>query len=90
MSLRNAMRQSRLLTFAVIAFMAWLVVTLVRVWSDMGARWETGAAGGYIGSNPIGGAMGVLVMLGLLALLLVFYSEVGHSDPGPSTWPPEE
>ena len=84
------MRQSRVLTLVLLTLMVWLLVTILRIGVDVTRRWEPGAAGEYIGASPIGGAMGVLVMLGVLVLLLVLYSEVGHSEPGPSTWPPEE
>lgn len=84
------MRQSRVLTFVLLALMVWLLVTVFRIGADVLSRWDPSAAGQYIGSNPIGGAMGILVMLGVLGLLLVLFSEVGHSEPGPSTWPPEK
>lgn len=82
------MEQSRLLTFVVFALLAWLLVTVFRVVADMNSIWT--ATGDPIGPTAMGGIMGILVMLGLVVLFVVYFSELGSAGPGPSTWPPEE
>lgn len=87
MSLRTGFRQSGVLTFAVLAIMAWLVLNALKVGSLVQSplAWETPT----VGQGALGGLVGLLVMVTFLGLLLVLFSEIGHGDPAPDTWPPE-
>ncbi|QCJ46024.1 hypothetical protein [Haloprofundus sp. MHR1] len=88
MSLRNGFRQSWVLTFGIVAAMAWLTLTAVRVFSlvESPLTWTTPTAG----TGAMGGLVGLVVMAVFVGVLLVLFSELGESDPAPSTWPPEK
>ncbi|WP_101298265.1 hypothetical protein [Halegenticoccus soli] len=86
MSLKTALGQSRVLTFAVLAIAAWLLLTTLNVVESMESVWNPTT----VGQTAAGGIAGVLVMAGILALLVFLYSEIGESSPAPQRWPPEE
>lgn len=88
MSLRNAIDQSRILTFVLLGIGLWLLIALFSVWSTMDNPWEV--TGSYVGPNPIGGIIGIVVMAATLILLVVLYSALETEGPAPSAWPPEE
>lgn len=87
MGIRNAVGQSGLLTAMVVAIMAWFVVVAFRTFNSMESIWVPSDNIGYIAAS---GIMGLGVMLAVLALLFVFFGELGESDPGPEPWAPEE
>ncbi|WP_224448788.1 hypothetical protein [Haloprofundus salilacus] len=87
MSLRNGFRQSWVLTFGILAAMAWLTLTALRVFSlvESPLAWTTPT----LGTGAMGGLVGIVVMVVFVGVLLVLFGELGESDPAPSTWPPE-
>ncbi|WP_224333906.1 hypothetical protein [Haloprofundus halobius] len=87
MSLRNGFRQSSVLTFGILAAMAWLALTAVQVFSSVESplTW----ADPPVGTGAMGGLVGIGVMVVFVGVLLVLFSELGHSDPAPEAWPPE-
>ncbi|NHN64871.1 hypothetical protein G9463_16400 [Haloarcula sp. JP-Z28] len=87
MTLRTAVRQSKILTFVVLGAFVWLLLTLFEVLStiDLATGTET-----YVGQNALGGIAGVLVLTIVLGALVVLYSEITESDPAPQSWPPSE
>lgn len=87
MTLRTAVRQSKILTFVVLGAFVWLLLTLFEVLSTIDLA--TGTAT-YVGQNALGGVAGVLVLTIVLGALVVLYSEITESDPAPQSWPPSE
>ncbi|EMA16180.1 MULTISPECIES: hypothetical protein [Haloarcula] len=87
MTLRTAVRQSKILTFVVLGAFVWLLLTLFEVLSTIDLA--TGTAT-YVGQNALGGIAGVLVLTIVLGALVVLYSEITESDPAPQSWPPSE
>ncbi|MEF8782804.1 MAG: hypothetical protein V5A39_07370 [Haloarculaceae archaeon] len=89
MSSRTALKQSKILTFAVLAAFVWLLFGLLRVATAF--NWyEFSGAADFLGRNAVGGIVGVLVLVVLLSVLVVLYSELSSADPTPDTWPPSE
>ncbi|WP_420181813.1 hypothetical protein ACNO8S_09070 [Haloarcula sp. KBTZ06] len=87
MTLRTAVRQSKILTFVVLGAFVWLLLTLFEVLSTIDLA--TGTAT-FVGQNALGGIAGVLVLTIVLGALVVLYSEITESDPAPQSWPPSE
>lgn len=88
MSLRNALQNSRILTFGIIAAFVWLLLNLITV---VGAfDWYAAGAGDFIGQNAIGGIVGSIVLLVILGGFVALYSEAGEMEPAPDSWPPSE
>lgn len=88
MSLRTALQNSRILTFAITAAFVWILLTLLSV---VGAfDWYAVTSGDFIGQNAVGGVAGVVVLLAVLGALTTVYSEVSESEPVPDSWPPSE
>jgi hypothetical protein len=88
MTLRSAIRSSRILTFGIIFVMLWGLLNLYRVATSF--NWEALAAPSFIGLNAVGGIAGVVVLAVFLMLLIGLYGELGESDPAPEPWPPTE
>lgn len=85
MERRNRSGWELALGFVLLLAAGWIVLTAIQVFNAM----EAGGAGGFIGQTPVGGVIGLLVMLSLLALLFVIYGEVSESEPGPQSFPPQ-
>lgn len=85
MSLRDALEQSRFLTLAVIAAIAWTVFSIVRVLGQFDF-WAPEA----VGMTPGAGIVGVLVMLVGVTLALALLGAFSHDEPTADTWPPEQ
>lgn len=81
MGLRTALTQARIVTLGVFFAAIWVVLTILQVYGRMGPL----SAGG-VGQTPISGLLGIVVLGGLLALLLVLYSELSEEAPAPEPW----
>jgi hypothetical protein len=81
MGIRTAITQSRIVTLGVFAAAIWVVLTMLQVYGRMGPL-----SGGGVGQTPIAGVIGLLVMGGLLALLLVLFGELSEEEPAPDPW----
>lgn len=84
MGLRTALTQTRIVTFGALAAAVWLLLTIFQVYGRLGAL-----SSGDPGQTPIAGLIGLLVMGGALALLVILYGELSEEDPTPEPWPPE-
>ena len=85
MSLRDALEQSRILTLAIIAAIAWTVFSITRVLGQFDF-WAPAA----VGTTPGAGIVGVAVMLVGVTLALALLSGFGHDEPTAETWPPDD
>ncbi|MEF8799452.1 MAG: hypothetical protein V5A38_08035 [Halolamina sp.] len=85
MSLREALEQSRLLTLAVLAGMAWIAFTVVQLLGKIN-YWSPADVGQTAGA----GVVGLLVLAAVILLSLVLFSGLGHDEPTADTWPPED
>jgi apolipoprotein N-acyltransferase len=83
-----ALRQSKILTFVVVAAFVWLLFGLLRVATAF--DWYAVGAADFLGRNAVGGVLGVLVLAVVLGVLVVLYSELSSAGPTPDTWPPSE
>ncbi|KTG09106.1 hypothetical protein AUR64_15015 [Haloprofundus marisrubri] len=88
MSLRNGFRQSWVLTFGIIAAMAWLTLTAIRVFSlvESPLTWTAPT----IGSGATGGLVGITVMAVFVGVLVVLVGELGESTLASGAWLPEK
>lgn len=84
MSMRTALEQSRLLTLFVLAGMGWIVYTGAKVLGDIN-YWNPVD----VGHTAAAGLVGLVVLATVLVAGLSLFSELGHSEPAPKTWPPE-
>jgi hypothetical protein len=87
MTLRTAVRQSKILTFVVLGAFVWLLLTLFEVLSTL--DFTTGTAS-FVGQNALGGIAGAMVLAIVLGALVILYSELTEADPAPQSWPPSE
>lgn len=85
MSIRTAVRQSPVLTFAALVAGVWLIFAWFQIFETMDIS-NTGA----IGQGALGGIAGLMVLTVTLGLLFVLFGELGATSPGPSRWPPGE
>ncbi len=88
MGLRDALRQSSLLTFILLGSFAYVLLVLLNVWQAV--EWFTLGSGDFVGQSAVGGIAGVVVMLVWLGVIVVLYGEVVESEPAPKSWPPSE
>lgn len=88
MSLRNALHNSQILTFGIIAAFVWTLINLITVVGSF--DWYAAASGDFVGQNAVGGIAGAVVLLIVLGSLITLYSETGESEPTPQSWPPSE
>lgn len=88
MTLRNAVRSTRILTFAIISVLLWGIFNLYRVATSF--NWEALATPSFIGLNAVGGIVGVVVLAVFLMLLFGLYGELSENEPSPDPWPPTE
>lgn len=92
MALRSALSGMWYVTIPVLAFLAWMVLKALDVYSFVEASGAAAAdvQGTAIGTSFVAGVMGLIVMLVVVLLFVGLYSELGEDSPGPSPWPPEE
>jgi hypothetical protein len=81
MGIRTALTQSRIATLGVFAGAIWVILTMLQVYGRLGPL-----SSGGVGQTPISGLVGLLVLGGLLALLLVLYGELSEAEPTPDPW----
>ena len=86
MGIRNGLRQSRVVTFGVMAAIAWTALVAYQVAGSV--QWLSWS-GGYVGQNSAAGIVGVVVLALSLGLLVTLYAEGTESEPSPEPWPPE-
>lgn len=88
MSMRTAVKQSSLVTFLLVLAVAWIALTAVNVAQTM-SGYES-LAGPYIGQSFVGGIVGLVALVVTAFLFWYAYGELGETEPGPETFPPEE
>ncbi|WP_353633534.1 hypothetical protein ABSL23_09430 [Halobacterium sp. NMX12-1] len=87
MSLRDAIDQTGWLPVAVLLALLWTVVTALNVVNLTQAY--SGVTGPYVGQTFVGGALGLLVLLGFGAAVVYVYGEAGENEPTPESFPPQ-
>ena len=88
MTLRNGLRQSKLLTFVVLGAFVWLLVALLDLLRSIDLT--AVLSPDYVGQGSAAGLVGALVLAIVLGVLVVLYSELGETSPAPDSWPPRE
>lgn len=88
MTIRAALQQSRLITYAVLFALLWLLLTTYQVATSF--DWAAITSPSFIGPNAVGGIVGVVVMVVLAMLLIALYGELSEGEPTPEPWPPSE
>jgi hypothetical protein len=81
MGIRTALTQARIVSLGVFAAAIWLVLTMLQVYGRLGPL-----SSGGVGQTPISGLVGLAVLGGALALLLVLYGELSETEPAPEPW----
>lgn len=93
MSVRTAIRQNALVTFALFFVGIWVGLTALHVVNVIGSPLNTGievfGEGNAVGQTLVPGLIGLLVLLALLGSVLVLYGELSEVEPLPDTFPPE-
>ena len=91
MALRTAFSQARIVTIGVLAALLWTIVTAFQVFNsiDFWGVANAGIVGDAIGTNAVGGVVGLLVMAIAALAALQLFAELGDVEPAPDTWPPE-
>ncbi|MCG1002665.1 MULTISPECIES: hypothetical protein [Halobacterium] len=87
MSLRDAIDQTGWLPVAALLVLLWTIVTGIEVVNL--AEAYSGVTGPYVGQTFVGGALGLLVLLGFAAAVVYVYDEAGESEPAPESFPPQ-
>jgi len=82
MALRDALGQSLLVTFGLLLGVGWLLLSAVRILSQLGPLWTEG----FVGQSGLSGLVGLLVIAAVVALGVVLYSELGQTSPAPEPW----
>jgi hypothetical protein len=85
MSNKIALKQSPVLTFALLAAAVWTILTMIQVYQSLGPLSETAP-----GQTGVSGIVGLMVMAGLLGLFVYAYAELSDVQPTPSAFQPEE
>lgn len=85
MGIRTASQQNSLLLALLLLFIGWTALTLMNVVTSAGPL----ALGEWIGQHGVGGVIGGIVLLVILALAVGVFGELGESDPAPEEWPPQ-
>ncbi|MFC4247003.1 hypothetical protein ACFOZ7_08320 [Natribaculum luteum] len=88
MTIRTALRTSRLATYAILFVLVWLLLTTYRVATSF--DWSTITSPSFTGPNAVGGIVGVVVLIALVMLLIALYGELSETEPAPEPWPPSE
>jgi len=86
MSLRDSIGQMGWLPVAALLVLLWTIVTAINVTNIMDAY--AGASGPFTGQAFVGGAVGVLVLLGFALSVAYVYGEMGETEPAPESFPP--
>ncbi|WP_336036923.1 hypothetical protein [Halobacterium yunchengense] len=86
MGMRTAIGQMGWLPLAALLVLLWTVVTAVNVVGTM--QPYAGLGGEQVGQTFLGGAAGLLVLLGFGAAVAYAYAEMGETDPAPESFPP--
>ena len=81
MGIRTALTQARIVSLGVFAAAIWIVLTMLQVYGRLGPL-----SSGGVGQTPISGLVGLAVLGGALALLLVLYGELSETEPAPEPW----
>jgi len=81
MGIRTALTQSRIISLGLFAAGIWIVMTMLQVYGRLGPL-----SSGGVGQAPISGLIGLAVLGGTLALVLVLYGELGETEPAPEPW----
>lgn len=76
-------RQSRGVAAVVLAALLWTALVLIAV-----VRFANWGAFDYVGHSTISGVVGLLMLVGLGALLVGLLFTPGDTDPDPQPWPP--
>ncbi|MFB6270074.1 MAG: hypothetical protein ABEH83_09030 [Halobacterium sp.] len=87
MGLRTAIDQLGWLPIAGLLVLLWTIVTAISVTGMM--QPYAGLGTEYVGQTFIGGAVGLLVLLGFGALVAYAYTEMGEAEPAPDSFPPQ-
>jgi hypothetical protein len=89
--MRTAFSQARIVTIGVLAALLWTGITVFRVYGniDFWGVANAGIVGDAIGTNAVGGVVGILVMVIAMLAALQLFAELGDAEPAPDTWPPE-
>jgi|GEM_PF-1056708 uncharacterized membrane protein len=92
MALRSALAKAWFVTIPVLAFLAWILLKALDVYSfvETAGSGAVDAQGTAIGTSFVAGVVGLLVMLVVVLLFVVLFSELGEDTPAPSPWPPNE
>ncbi|MFC6989492.1 hypothetical protein ACFQJD_13680 [Haloplanus sp. GCM10025708] len=85
MSLKTALRQSRVVTFALLAASVWTILTMIQVYRSLGPLSET-----VPGQTWASGVVGLLVLAALLGLFVYAFAEAGDAQPQPTPFSPDE
>lgn len=88
MSLRTAIKQSKIMTVVALGAFIWLLATLLSIMGSIDLTSVLTAD--FVGQNTVGGVVGVVMMALLLGALVMLYSEISEEDPAPESWPPSE
>ena len=92
MSVRTAIRQNALVTFALFFTGIWMGLTALhvanRIANPLAANVEVFGQGHAIGQTFVAGLIGLLVLSILLGFMLTLYGEVSEVEPLPDTFPP--
>lgn len=86
MGLRSAVDQTGALPVVALLVLLWTVVTGISVANTMQSY--AGLGGNYVGQTFVGGAVGLLVLLGFAAATAFVYGEFGERAPVPESFPP--
>lgn len=86
MSMRSAVGQMGWIPVAGLLVLLWAIVTAVNLVGTMQSY--AGLGGAYVGQTFVGGAMGLLVLLGFAAAVMFVYGEMGEDGPAPESFPP--
>jgi len=86
MSMRTALRQTRWITFAVLATAAWTLLIAYEVATTL--DWTRATGRDLVGQAATSGVIGLVVMVVFVGLLVVLYGELTETEPTPDTWPP--
>ncbi|MFB6255162.1 MAG: hypothetical protein ABEH58_00270 [Haloplanus sp.] len=81
MGIRTALSQTRIITLAVFAAAIWVILKMLQVYEQLGAL-----SSGGVGQTPVSGLIGLAVLGGTLALMLVLYGELSEEEPAPEPW----
>lgn len=87
MGMRTALRQTRWITFTVLAAAAWTLLIAYEVATAF--DWANVSVQDFLGQAAVSGIVGLIVMAVFLGLLVVVYSELTETEPAPEVWPPE-